>query len=225
MPDSRSPLQDLCAQFGAPRHPTDGRKALLFEGVPGEGQALSSRARKADYKIDENGCWIWQKDKDRKGYGKISRRAAGTQWAHIAYWIAANGPRPTGRHIVIDHLCRVPSCVNPKHLEAVEQATNIHRGRSAKLNMEVARKVRARVIAGQSSAQIQADLGVSIQNVWWIAEDRAWREDPTAPRQPVWPKRDCLHCGEPVPSSRGRRAKYCSQAHAEAFNNEKRRAA
>lgn len=224
MPE-RLQVQGLCSQFGAPRHPTDGRKAALFEGVPGEGQALSSKATMADYKIDESGCWIWQKNRDAKGYGKISVKGAGTQWAHVAYWIAANGPLPTGRHIVIDHLCRVPSCVNPKHLEAVEQATNVHRGRQSKLNMEVARKVRARVIAGQTANQIKAELGVSIQNVWWIAEDRAWREDPTAPRRPVWPQRSCPYCGANVAPERGRRAKYCSDEHAVAFNNEKRRAA
>lgn len=89
----------------------------------------------------------------------------------------------------------------------------------------LARKVRARVIAGQSNAQITAELGVTTQNIWWIAEDRAWREDPTAPRQPVWPKRDCAWCGEPVPPTRGRKAIYCSDAHAQAFNNAKKRAA
>lgn len=219
---AEQPLQGLNSRFGAPRHPKDGRRVVLFDGVPGEGQALSSRAQKPDYKIDhETGCWEWQKSKLR-GYGLLSLNGK-DNWAHRAYWIAANGPVPDGRHVVIDHLCRNPGCVNPKHLEAVEQATNIHRGKGAKLNMEVARKVRARVIAGQSSAQIKADLGVSIQNIWWIAEDRAWREDPTAPRQPVWPQRSCRHCGEPV-VGRGRRAVYCSAEHAAAFNNAKRAA-
>ena len=206
---ARVQVQGLNSQFGAPHHPTDRRRVVLFDGVPGEGQALSSRAQKPDYKIDHaTGCWEWQKSKLR-GYGMLSLNGKDT-WAHRAYWIAANGPVPEGRHVVIDHLCRNPGCVNPKHLEAVEQATNVHRGSLAKLNMEVARKVRARVAAGQSSAQIKAELGVSIQNIWWIAEDRAWREDPTAPRNPVRPVRECQVCKSEIPRGRHRAAVYCS---------------
>jgi hypothetical protein len=166
---------------------TDSIVKVDIRPLPKEGETLSSHgnAKKPDYKIDEDGCWIWQKHLGRKGYGTGSFREFGTGWAHVAYWIAANGPLPTGRHIVIDHLCRKPACVNPKHLEAVEQATNVHRGKAAKLTMEIAREVRRRVVEGQSANQIKDELGVSVQNVWWIAEDKAWREDPTAPRQPV----------------------------------------
>jgi predicted nucleic acid-binding Zn ribbon protein len=180
--------------------------------LPREGESLSPKAIKPDYKVDGNGCWIWQKYRQKKGYGTGRFTALGikTNWAHVAYWIVANGSRPEGRHIVIDHLCRNHSCVNPKHLEAVEQAVNVHRGKSAKLTMEIAREVRARVAAGQLSSQIRDELGVSIQNVWWIAEDRAWREDPTAPRSPVRPLRSCVVCSGPIPSDRLRMATYCS---------------
>ena len=193
--------------------------------LPKEGESLSPKALKPDYKINpDTGCWEWLKTRDRKGYGTGQFTALGiaSGWAHVAYWIVANGPRPEGRHIVIDHLCRNPSCVNPKHLEAVEQATNVHRGKAAKLTMEIAREVRARIVAGQTANQIKDELGVSIQNVWWIAEDRAWREDPTAPRQPVWPQRQCRHCGADVPRERGRRAVYCSRQHAYAYKNARR---
>lgn len=181
--------------------------------LPAEGENLNPNAWGGpDYSVDPNtGCWNWLKGVDPKGYGKGAFPDQNTQWAHRAYWIAANGRMPTGRHIVIDHLCRNPRCVNPKHLEAVEQATNVHRGRQSLHTMETARQVRRMVEEGYSNAAITEATGVSTQNIWWIAEDRAWREDPTAPRQPVWPKRDCVRCGEPV-VGRGRRAIYCTEA-------------
>lgn len=36
-----------------------------------------------------------------------------------------NGPIPAG--LEIDHLCRVPTCVRPSHLEAVTHAENMRR--------------------------------------------------------------------------------------------------
>jgi hypothetical protein len=40
------------------------------------------------------------------------------------------GPIPDG--LEIDHLCRVPSCCNPEHLEAVTHAENMRRGAAAR---------------------------------------------------------------------------------------------
>ena len=199
---------------------------LAGSGVPKEGDSLSRHAHRSDYRIDpDTGCWLWLKTLNRKGYGTGAFPDQGTQYAHRAYWIAANGPVPEGRHIVIDHLCRNPRCVNPEHLEAVEQATNMHRGKGAKLTMDIAREVRRMVQAGHSNAYITAQTGVTTQNIWWIAEDLAWREDPTAPRRPVFPERDCPYCGERVPPERGRRARFCTTEHRLAAKREKAKAA
>ena len=78
-------------------------------------------------KIDrvESGCWLWMATKDRHGYGwfyfdkKMIR-------AYRAAWMMFRGPIPDG--LEIDHLCRVPSCVNPDHLEPVTHRENMLRG-------------------------------------------------------------------------------------------------
>jgi hypothetical protein len=46
--------------------------------------------------------------------------------AHRMAYELARDPIPAG--LVIDHLCRNKRCVNPSHLEAVEQRVNLLRG-------------------------------------------------------------------------------------------------
>lgn len=74
-----------------------------------------------------NGCWLWEGKQDRKGYaafwfdGKTGRAA---RFAYGAF------RRPLTADEEPDHLCRVTSCVNPDHLEAVDRRTNLLRGTS-----------------------------------------------------------------------------------------------
>lgn len=72
-------------------------------------------------------CWIWNACTDRNGYGTfyVDRRHR-SSYAHRLAFEFARGPIPTG--LVLDHLCRVPLCVNPLHLEPVTDAVNIMRG-------------------------------------------------------------------------------------------------
>ena len=70
-------------------------------------------------------CWNWIAAKDQEGYGQFW---AGTKpiKAHRFSYEMLNGHIPEG--LVIDHLCRNPSCVNPAHLEAVTDRVNLLRG-------------------------------------------------------------------------------------------------
>jgi HNH endonuclease len=73
-------------------------------------------------------CWMWTGAQDRHGYGQISRggRGEGHISAHRAVYEALVGPIPEG--FDLDHLCRVPLCVNPTHLEPVTRGENTRRG-------------------------------------------------------------------------------------------------
>lgn len=75
-------------------------------------------------------CWIWAGSKDRHGYGHLYIRGTGPPYgpkqAHRIVYEALVGDIPQGMQL--DHLCRVPACVNPEHLEPVTQKTNILRG-------------------------------------------------------------------------------------------------
>ncbi len=70
------------------------------------------------------GCWLWTGAITRSGYGSFLVKE-GEQWrsklphrlSYERYVGTING--------VIDHKCRVRSCVNPDHLQDVSQQENI----------------------------------------------------------------------------------------------------
>jgi hypothetical protein len=85
-------------------------------------------------KAGPDDCWIWIGALDRHGYGTIGQINQKGIWrmarAHrIAYELEI-GPIPDG--LTIDHLCRVPACVNPSHMEPVTKSENTRRGFAAK---------------------------------------------------------------------------------------------
>ena len=74
-----------------------------------------------------SGCWLWMGATDGiYGYGKVNQKAHGEKQAYRAVYVKHKGPIPEG--LVLDHLCRNPSCVNPEHLEPVTQHENMRRG-------------------------------------------------------------------------------------------------
>ena len=78
--------------------------------------------------IDSNGCWLWLKYKDKKGYGRI--QVNGKPWlTHRVSYELHVGHIPEG--LQIDHLCRVRHCCNPSHLEPVTHTENVSRGEKA----------------------------------------------------------------------------------------------
>ncbi len=69
-------------------------------------------------------CWFWHGTMSN-GYGQFFWRGKRIG-AHRLSYEHAQISIPKG--LQIDHLCRVPRCVNPEHLEAVTSAENTRRG-------------------------------------------------------------------------------------------------
>ena len=71
--------------------------------------------------LTRSGCWVAR----RNGYATVrvgGRRGVG---AHRYTYELVQGPIPKGW--TVDHLCAVPGCVNPDHLEAVTHRENVRR--------------------------------------------------------------------------------------------------
>lgn len=73
-----------------------------------------------------DGCWLWIGSLTAAGYGHLRRPQGRYDYAHRVAYELMNGSIPDG--LVIDHLCRVRSCCNPDHLQAVTHAENVRRG-------------------------------------------------------------------------------------------------
>jgi hypothetical protein len=71
------------------------------------------------------GCWLWTGAKaGRTNYGQF--KVFGVDYlAHRFAYEYFVDEIPDG--LVIDHLCDMPQCVNPKHLRVCTQKENVHR--------------------------------------------------------------------------------------------------
>jgi len=83
---------------------------------------LSQRFLAKFQEVPEIGCWIWTACVDKDGYGQVTINSRSYR-AHRVSYESRFGAIPDG--LVIDHLCRQPSCVNPDHLRAVTNRENL----------------------------------------------------------------------------------------------------
>src|SRR6185437_7213018 len=86
---------------------------------------LYSNRRFGEAEYNGSKCWLWTGTITKEGYGRISYQSRDWYVHRLMYSILVE-PVPEG--LVIDHLCRVPACFNPEHLEPVTQAENFARG-------------------------------------------------------------------------------------------------
>jgi len=102
-----------------------------------------SMIRKNDNKrfiIDKKtNCWNYTMAKDKDGYGLLTVNSKQYQ-AHRYFYEKYRDKIPKG--MVIDHLCKNTSCVNPYHLEIVTPYENYIGGKNAKLSLNNVNKIR-----------------------------------------------------------------------------------
>lgn len=102
----------------------------LRHGDPQAGRAYDNMpfAEKLEVYTERSGdCILWTGGLNNKGYG-VTGNLGRSAYVHRLSYEHFVGPIPEGMEI--DHLCRVPRCLNPDHLEAVTHSTNVARGLS-----------------------------------------------------------------------------------------------
>lgn len=141
------------------------------DAYPGAPEITCEAARERFYekfKINDDGCWIWQASRNDDGYGWFwdSGRERMTR-AHRVAWRIHHGAIPEGW--VVTHTCDQPSCTNPGHLQLDTQQANLRaaamRGAKGRDPEEVAEIVR-RYRAGESPADLAREHDCARQTIW-----------------------------------------------------------
>lgn len=81
--------------------------------------------------VDGFGCWLWLGaiNTAKRGQITIKGKAYAT---HRVMYTATRGAIEPG--LVVDHLCEVPRCMNPNHLQVVTQRHNVLRSNGITAN-------------------------------------------------------------------------------------------
>ena len=74
-------------------------------------------------------CWLWTRGLDGNGYGSFGIGTGKCYSAHrVSLWLDGRLESYTAKKDksdYVDHICRVPTCVNPEHLRVVTHKVNI----------------------------------------------------------------------------------------------------
>ena len=124
-------------------------------------------------KVDRSGeCWLWTAATSR-GYGRFVMQGS-LRLAHRVAWRIVRGSDPSA-DMVLDHVCRVRSCVNPDHLREVTMAENVRVGAKAKLSDSSAGSLRREYAAGDVTfRELGERYGVSTSTAGYAATGRTW---------------------------------------------------
>lgn len=124
------------------------------------------------------GCWIWQRTKDRHGYGRLVVNGK-RRFAHQVMFERYKGPIPEGTEP--DHICPFgpnKSCVNPDHLEPVLHKVNCRRGSRSRLTPGQAADIRAtpRPLTRETAEALAERYGMSIEGIRKVVSGQRWRD-------------------------------------------------
>ena len=127
-------------------------------------------------KVEDRGytspCWIYQGHIAADGYARTSRGGK-TKYVHRIYYEKYKGTIPDG--LVIDHLCRVRSCLNPEHMRVTTYAQNSRQGYSTILTEKQVLEIRQLLAEGKKQEDIAELYGITQSNISRISTKDCWK--------------------------------------------------
>jgi len=143
-------------------------------------------------KVDRStpsGCWVWQGNRNRLGYGIFRIQNRSYRAHRIVMWLAGYDLEA---HRLVCHRCDNPPCVNPAHLFVGAPADNsrdmARKGRAvgglgsgvrnlnAVLTPDLVRQIRAEYEAGGTShRRLGRQYGVGRNTIAAVVTKRTWR--------------------------------------------------
>lgn len=158
---------------------------------PLEKEAIEKTRKKIKrftYINQKNGCWEWQKYKNKLGYGQICYMGKQLK-AHRVSWIVFKGPIPDGMCVL--HKCDNPRCINPVHLFLGSMKDNvqdmINKGRHdygmpigikawhAKLTDEDVLWIRQQEYSWKKCEEIAEKFGMSAFTIYNVFKRKTWK--------------------------------------------------
>lgn len=133
-------------------------------------------------------CWIWNAQRNSKGYGWFDYKGKGIK-AHRMVWILTHGEIPKG--LCVLHHCDNPSCVNPDHLFLGTYKDNsedmIKKGRSKlcgnhkggnhhKLNGIDIIRIRTLLNQGAKMKDLSVEYHICYSHISRIKSGRCWKD-------------------------------------------------
>jgi hypothetical protein len=137
-------------------------------------------------RIEKDGeCWIWKKQLNSSGYGKLKINTKHST-AHRESYKIFNGEIPEG--MLILHSCNKPACINPEHLRLGTHKDNMQdrteagsvsgeRNPSAILTNDQVNQIKKMLSENLPQAHIGRLFGVGRHVIHFIKHKRTWKDD------------------------------------------------